>query len=293
MLCCLQATAAKKGDVNGDNTVNVSDVSVIINKILGVADASNTDVNGDGMTNVSDVSFIINIILGNDIADDTHEYVDLGLPSGTLWASCNVGANKPEDAGLYFAGGETVGYATDKSHDFNWANYKWMTPGQSSLEYVIKYTFADGQTNACWYNGNTYVGTTVDGVTYKDLRQLLPEDDAATAHLGSAWCTPTMKQIEELINSKYTYTEWVTVNGVSGRKVTSNSNGNSIFLPAYGYRYDTGLYGVGTFGGYWTRDIYSGNCGGAFSLYFSVNAIVTYNDGRFSGQNVRAVRVNP
>ena len=262
MLCCLQANAAKRGDVNGDNNVDVSDINIVIN-----------------------------IILGKDTPEDDHEYVDLGLPSGTLWATRNVGANKPEDAGLYFAWGETKGYAQGESHDFNWANYKWMATGQSSLEYVIKYTFADGQTNACWYNGNTYVGTTVNGVTYKDLRQLLPEDDAATAHLGSAWCMPTNKQIEELINSNYTHTEWVTVNGVSGRKITSNSNGNSIFIPAYGYRYETGLYSVGIFGSYWSRDIFSGNCGGAFSLYFSVNAIVTFQDGRFSGRSVRAVRV--
>ncbi|MBQ0120372.1 MAG: hypothetical protein KBT13_04510, partial [Bacteroidales bacterium] len=99
MVCCLQATAAVRGDVNGDNTVDVSDINIVINKVLGKGGPGNTDVNGDGTTDVSDINIVINIVLGKDVPE-THEYVDLGLPGGVLWATCNVGAEKPEDYGL-------------------------------------------------------------------------------------------------------------------------------------------------------------------------------------------------
>ena len=88
MLCCLQVSAAERGDVNGDNTVDVSDINIVINEILGKGGTYNADVNGDGTTDVSDLNIVINIILGMDEPEDNHEYVDLGLPSGTLWATC-------------------------------------------------------------------------------------------------------------------------------------------------------------------------------------------------------------
>ncbi len=112
MVCCLQASAAMRGDVNGDNAVDVSDLNLIINKILGMGNYGNTDLNGDNTTDVSDINIVINIILGMDVPE-THEYVDLGLPGGVLWATCNIGAQKPEEYGKYFAWGEIRGYAKD------------------------------------------------------------------------------------------------------------------------------------------------------------------------------------
>ena len=158
--------------------------------------------------------------------------VDLGLPSGTKWANMNVGAEKPEDYGLYFAWGETVGYTGDTSDGrlFDWANYKWMTKGQSDWKYINKYQTADGTTDACWYKYNWDTG---DYEFIGDsLTVLLPEDDAAHAYWGGDWRMPTNDEIKELVNNT-TY-EWITVGTVSGGKFTSKTNGNSIFLPAAG-----------------------------------------------------------
>lgn len=218
------------------------------------------------------------------------EYVDLDLPSGTLWAAWNVGANAATESGLYFAWGETRGYAKGESHTFNWKNYKWMTPGHSNEKYVTKYTVADHILDGVWYKDNVYVGTVVDGVTYKDLSRLLPEDDAATANWGDEWCMPTTNQIYELKDSRYTTTEWVTVNGVSGRKITSKSNGKSIFLPAAGSRYDSKLSNEGYDGSYWMRDLGLSSLRGS-SLEFDDSGIVYFElTSRSVGQSVRAVR---
>ena len=290
--CCMNANAALRGDVDGNGIVNVSDVTALINQILGTAShpSERCDISGDGIINVSDVTALSNIILSGDV-QDTHKYVDLGLPGGVLWATCNIGAESPEDYGLYFAWGETTGYAKGESHSFDWANYKWMTPGKSSWEYLTKYTFEDGIKTGKWYNGDTYVGTTVNGVTYKNLTELLPEDDAATANWGAGWRMPTKKEIEDLCNSNYTTTELVTVNGVKGRKITSKSNDNSIFLPAAGYRYDTRLYREGSYGGYWSSSLSTSYSISAYYLSFLSSSIDWDYDNRYFGQSVRAVRV--
>ena len=294
MVCCLQANAAKRGDVNGDNNVDVSDINIVINEILGKGGTYNADVNGDGTTDVSDINIVINIILGKDEPEDNHEYVDLGLPSGTLWATCNVGAEKPEDYGLYFAWGDTIGYAKDESYTFNWKNYKWMTPGQSGWQYVTKYTTSDGEKSGCWYNGDTYVGTTVDGVTYKNLTELLPEDDAATANWGSGWRMPTRQEQEDLRNSAYCTWTWKTNyngSGVNGYEVKSKSNGNSIFLPAAGYRYDASLRYEGSYGDYWSSSLYTSSSDYAYILSFNSSSIDWHGSDRCCGRSVRAVRV--
>ncbi len=213
------------------------------------------------------------------------EAINLGLPSGTLWANCNIGAASPEDYGLYFAWGETQGYTSNTSdgRSFDWASYKWMNAGQSSGQQINKYTFADGDgsTYSCWYKDGLFVG---DGLT-----ELLPEDDAATLNWGSGWQMPSIEQFEELINSSYTTTELSTVNGVSGRKITSKSNGNSIFLPLAGFRYDKSFGSAGIYGNYWSRSL---------SAYFSENACIldissdyikTNFASRFRGYCVRPV----
>ena len=206
------------------------------------------------------------------------EAIDLGLPSGTLWASCNVGASSPEEYGDHFAWGET----TPKG-EYNWSTYKWMNAGQSSWSQINKYTYADGQTSACWYSNGTFVG---DGLT-----ELLPADDAATANWGSGWQMPTIGQYEELINREYTMTEWTTMNGVNGMKITSKSNGNSIFLPAAGYRYRTSLYDAGSDGLYWSRSLYTSYSDYARRLDFGSGGYNTNDGYRDNGRSVRPVRV--
>ena len=188
---------------------------------------------------------------------DGREYVDLGLPSGTLWATCNVGANSPEEYGDYFAWGET----TPKDY------YDWSTYFD---------TDDDGDTFKKYYNN--------DGLT-----ELLPEDDAATANWGISWRMPSIDQINELINSDYTTTEWTTQGGVNGRRITSKSNGNSIFLPAAGYRYDASLTDAGSYGYYRSRSLYTSYSYYAYGLYSDY--VGWANGYRNYGQSVRPVRV--
>ena len=278
MVCCLQANAAKRGDINGDNNVDVSDINIVINEILGKGGTYNADVNGDGTTDVSDINIVINIILGKDEPEDNHEYVDLGLPGGVLWATCNVGGSKPEDYGLYFAWGETTGYAKGESHIFDWANYD-LCNGSSST--MTKYSTS----TSYW---DPALGTSPDNKTV-----LESEDDAATANWGSGWRMPTLQEIKDLYNSAYTTTEWVTVNGVKGRKITSKSNGNSIFLPAAGYRYDTALLYEGFYGDYWSRELDASDSYNAYNLYFYPGGVDTNYYTRSDGLCVRAVRVKP
>lgn len=210
--------------------------------------------------------------------DKSHTWVDLGLPSGTLWATCNVGANSPEGYGSYFAWGET-----QPKTDYNWTTYQWINEGQSVWTQLNKYTFADGQKNACWYDDGTFVG---DGLT-----ELEPDDDAATVNWGPSWQMPSIAQLKELYDSNNTTTTWVTQNGVNGRRITSKSNGNSIFLPAAGYRYNTIRYNAGTYGGYWSRSLSTSGSDGAYGLNIERNYISWFDDDRYFGQSVRPVRV--
>lgn len=196
------------------------------------------------------------------IQDESELYVDLGLPSGTLWATMNVGATSPEDYGDYFAWGETEGYDSGKT-TFNWSTYKWCKGSQGTITKYSDYT--DNKT------------------------ELEPEDDAAYVNWGSGWRMPSEAQYDELINSSYTTTEWTTMNGVNGRKITSKTNGNSIFLPAAGYRV-TLLYDAGSSGGYWSRTLGSVSPSGAWYLNFGSSVVYMNYDDRYYGSSVRPVR---
>ena len=211
---------------------------------------------------------------------DTREYVDLGLPSGTLWATCNVGADSPEDYGLYFAWGETTGYTGDTSdgRSFDWSTYKYCNGSYSTL---TKYC------NNSSYGNNGFTD---------NLTELLLEDDAATANWGANWRMPSLEQFDELINSSYTTTEWTTVNNVYGRKITSKMSGhvgNFIFLPAAGYRSWSPLSDAGSYGGYWSRALDTSYPDFARYLYFNSSSIyANYSYSRYYGRSVRPVRVS-
>jgi len=199
------------------------------------------------------------------------EYVDLGLPSGTLWATCNIGATSPEDYGDYFAWGETEGYNDGKTK-FDWSTYKWCNGSNSTM---TKYC----NNSSYGYNGFT------DDKTELDL-----EDDAAYVNWGPDWCMPSYEQFEELINSSYTTIEWTAQNGVNGRKITSKTNGNSIFLPAAGDRHVSSLYAAGSNGYYWSRTLYSDYPDNARNLYFDSSNIYMGSRFRCYGRRVRPVR---
>lgn len=143
--------------------------------------------------------------------------VDLGLPSGTKWADRNVGALNPEDTGLYFSWGNTVGHEAGKSYDFD-DDYD-NTPGSELKDDI-------------------------------DL-----EHDAARVNLGEPWKMPTKEQFKELVD--YCDSEVTTLNGYLGRRFTSNFNGNSIFMPFAGYISGTSLLGRGSIGSYWSSSLSS------------------------------------
>lgn len=210
------------------------------------------------------------------------DYVDLGLPSGTKWATCNLGASKPSDYGDYYAWGET-----EPKTKYTWANYKWMQTGQTDWKYITKYTFADGKTEGIWYktegiwydSDGTFIG---DGKT-----TLEAADDAATAKLGSPWRMPTLDEINELLDN-CTCT-WTTQDGKNGYEVKSKKNGNTIFLPAAGcYSYE--LHSAGSWGYYWSSSLGTANSAIASNLIFTSYVHDWGDTSRYYGFSVRPVR---
>ena len=167
--------------------------------------------------------------------------VDLGL--SVKWATCNVGANRPEEYGDYFAWGET----TTKT----------------------KYTE---------YNSLTY-DEQMDDISGN------PQYDAATANWGGDWRMPTKAELNELLNN-CTWT-WTAQNGVSGYNV-EGPNGNSIFLPASGFRDGSSLYYAGSYGFYWSSTPYESNRT-AYYLYFSSDVHGMSDYRRYYGRSVRPV----
>ena len=222
-----------------------------------------------------------------DFAPAAAEAVDLGLPSGTKWANINVGAEAPEDYGLYFSWGETVGYTSDTSdgRSFDWASYKWMNEGGISWQQINKYQIQDGRTSACWYQLNEDTGDYEfigDGKRVLDL-----EDDAAHANWGGDWRMPTYEDILEL--QANTTSEWITVGTVSGRKFTSKTNGNSIFLPAAGNRDGLSLYDP-SYGWYLSSLLISGDSMQPYILKFFSGRVSVSGLKRSSGGSVRPVQ---
>ena len=192
-----------------------------------------------------------------------YEYVDLGLPSGIKWATHNVGATKPEEYGGYYALGETV-----EKKKYNWKTYKFCKDsGKTLIKYCTDSSYG-----------------TVDNKTILDL-----EDDVAHVKWGASWRMPTRAELDELRNN-CTWT-WTTQNGVKGYKVTSKSNGNSIFLPAAGSRIGTALFSGGSYGYYWSSSLYESGSYDAYYLSFDSGSSYDwyYYDSRSDGLSVRPV----
>lgn len=207
------------------------------------------------------------------------EYVDLGIVVGgkkIKWATCNVGAAKPEDYGDYFAWGETRGYDRGKTVFF-WGTYKWMLSGQSDWKCITKYTVADNQTSGIWYDGSTFVG---DNKTVLEF-----EDDAARANWGGSWRMPTYAEMEALMALSK---EWGTYEGVNGYKFTG-SNGNTIFLPAAGLRFNTDLRDAGSRGYYWSSSLQENVSYFALLLFFKSGGPDSGGADRCFGLPVRPV----
>ena len=180
-----------------------------------------------------------------------HEYVDLGLPSGLKWATCNVGANKPEEYGDYFAWGET-----ETKTEYTGENCKTIG--------IKKRLFGDNK--------------------IIDKRENFK--DAARANWGGSWRLPTKEEMEELKN-KCT-SQLTTQSGVNGCKVTG-PNGNSIFLPAAGYCTGSSPTGVGELGGYWSSTPDESGDDLACDIYFGDGDHFVFWGYRYVGHSVRPV----
>lgn len=224
------------------------------------------DVDLDGMVGIADVTCLIDYLLSGTWDDEPappgeHEWVDLGLSSGTLWATCNVGANSPEEYGDYFAWGET----SPKSI-YDWSTYKWCISDSKMTKYC----------------------STPNYGTVDNLFQLELEDDAAYVNWGSSWRTPTRYQAEELA----TQCSWkgYAVNGIGGWLGTG-PNGNTLFLPAAGYFSSNSHIYPGSHGMYWSSTV--GNAAPqSYRLWlYYINVECANRSNRCLGCTVRPVRV--
>ena len=199
-----------------------------------------------------------------------HEYVDLGLPSGTKWATCNVGASKSEEYGNYYAYGETT-----TKDSYVWKTYIYCKGSKNTL---TKYCYDAN------YGNNKFTD---------NLTTLQSSDDAATANWGDGWRMPTDKEMQELIDN--CNTTWTTKNGITGMLFTSKTNGKSIFLPAAGYRYDRYGYGLnesGSRGYYWSSSLGASGATSELSYPFGACFLGNYSmchDNRSCGRSVRPV----
>lgn len=198
-------------------------------------------------------------------------YVDLGLPSGTLWASCNLGANTPDGYGEYFAWGETE----PKSY-YDCDNYRYCHGCEvdDEMNYI-------SMTKYC---PDSYYG--YNGFT-DDLTILLPDDDAATANMGEGWRIPTNEEWEELMNNT-SLSFYTTSNEVNGLLLTA-TNGAKLFLPAAGFISNM-LWYAGSRGSYLTKSLDNDAPYNAWDLLFSSEGARMASGLRFLGQSVKAVR---
>lgn len=176
-------------------------------KIVEAIMAGNTSEK-EGWAEIARQLALLKAAAGIGGSTDKVEYVDLGLPSGNLWATCNLGASSPEAYGDYYAWGEV-----EPKQEYTYPNHKWYKEGAPSLGFT-KYNNEDGK------------------LTLED------EDDAVIQKLGNGWRTPTLADFRELTNQKLTTIKKTTLNGVAGYQITSKRNKKSIFIPCAGFKQD-------------------------------------------------------
>lgn len=195
------------------------------------------------------------------------DVVDLGL--SVKWATCNVGAIKPEEYGDYFAWAEI-----STKTDYSWSTYKYSA-GKYYTDTMTKYC----SKSSFGYNGFT------DGKTVLDM-----EDDAARVNRGGSWRIPTVEEWEELKDN--CNWSWTAVNGVNGYVIESKKPGYTdkrIFLPAAGIRYDTNLNGVGIYSCYCSSSLDADIPNSSWVFFVSSAEYNTSSRGRYYGRPVRPV----
>ena len=182
------------------------------------------------------------------------EYVDLGLPSGTMWATCNVGADKPEDQGLLFQFGRVDGYR------FGDTNHKFKLNKQNKQDI-----------------GDEFIPKTASGKLYGKNDILDSEDDAAHVNMGGKWRMPTKDELKELFNNTTRKVE--TINRVKGMLFTSKINNKRLFVPFAGYWYNGSFAAAGSYAIVWSSQVHPSNVIYACRLlcHSSGSANIDYN----------------
>ena len=188
--------------------------------------------------------------------------VDLGL--SVKWASCNVGATKPEEYGNYYAWGEIK---NDKTY-YSWTSYKYCIDNNNNL------------TKYC-----TYFSYGTKGFT-DNKKKLELTDDIANVYCKKDWRMPSIAEFTELMTK--CQWEWISENGIQGYKVTGK-NGNSIFLPAAGYYNGNKLNSEGVCGRYWSTSLQESSPAYAHYFHFISNYIFTNTCYRYQGLSIRPV----
>lgn len=312
-LCNAQLKTQSNYDVDGNGEVTIEDVTSTVNKVLGKASDDRTMVDGESLNalllsidarlKAIEEKLGISTPSTPDTPEPTdpyngHEYVDLGLPSGLKWATCNVGANNPEDYGDYFAWGAT---ATQGVYD--WAHTPYQTQNATSDGTLTRYIK---------YLGSTSSSKKDTSATDADaLKTVLdPEDDAAHVNWGGNWRMPTKEELDELCNN--CYWKWVTtyngksVNGYIAYKVKDSADKGKysssyspvgsysvsdphLFLPAAGYRWSGEFKDAGSHGLYWSSSLNSDGPIRAHILYFYLGDVRSDIYTRQCGQSVRPV----
>lgn len=318
-LCNAQVKTQSNYDVDGNGKVTIEDVTSTVNKVLGKASDDRILVDGESLNALllkleqkldalqKEHELIMEKLgISTPSTPDTpeptdpyngHEYVDLGLPSGLKWATCNVGASNPEDYGYYFAWG-----ATEPQELYDWVHTPYQTKNTTSYS-STRYTKYLGSTSSSYKDPSA-----TDADALKTV--LDPEDDAAHVNWGGDWRMPTSAEQDELRNN--CYWKWVTTyNGKSvigyivykakdsadkGKYSSRYSPVGSysvsdphIFLPAAGDRDDSSSGSVGSCGRYCSSSLNSSLSYGAYELYFGSYIVDSSSNSRRCGQSVRPV----
>ena len=251
---------------DGLSIVTLNDSTPIVESLIG---DELIPIRQDGENKAVSVEQIKKEVINNGVIEfaSKYEFVDLGLPSGTRWATCNIGANSPEEAGLYFAWGETEGYSNvTNTKKFSWTDYKLCNGSDTTLTK---------------YNTNSSYGTVDNLLTLEQV------DDAA--YQSDSTCRiPNVYELDELGGN--TISTWETLNGVNGRRLTSKINGNSIFIPAAGYCYNGSVLNFDSIGYLWSSSLNDSYPKDSWSLNFNAQTGGIFDVFRCYGFPIRPVQ---
>ena len=264
----IESQTTMLGDLTGDGKININDLNSLVNAyVSNTPNTAVTDIDNDNQLSILDITSLISMIYAGSTNFDSngHLFVDLGLPSGTLWATCNVGASAPEEIGDHFAWGEI-----ETKSSYSWATYKWCDGDvcNSSNQNLTKYCDRGGY-------------GMIDGKVSLEL-----EDDVAHVQWGGDWHIPSSTEFQELMDN--CTTEWIKLSdGLHAYKFTG-PNGKSIIMPAAGYKKKEN-YTADVFY-YWLSDLFNTACTNASAMNKESNTQACISGNlRYEGCAIRPV----